>query len=158
MNRIMTEYYPTFQLYQSMRGALIDLLSDEELSFTPGGANPPLGEVCREIGEIEHAYVQSFKNFKQDFSYSNNAPGLAGSVDQLKAWFAELDQQLQTVVEALSDEDIGSRAIDRGGFQPSVQTQLEVYKEALMIFYGKLTVYFRAMNKELPENWKAWIG
>jgi hypothetical protein len=158
MNWIMNEYYPTFQLYQSMRGVLMDLLSDEDLSFTPGGANPPLGEVCQEIGEIEHAYVQSFQNFKQDFSYRNTTPGLAGSVDQLKAWFAELDQQLQGAVEALSDEDIASRTIDRGGFQPSVQNQLEVYKEALMIFYGKLTVYFRAMGKELPDNWKAWIG
>src|SRR5947207_1349124 len=41
MNRIMTEYYPIFQLYQALRDQLIELLADTDLHYTPGGANPP---------------------------------------------------------------------------------------------------------------------
>jgi hypothetical protein len=35
---------------------------------------------------------------------------------------------------------------------------LEIYKEALLIFYGKTSVYLKATGKELPEQWLAWIG
>ena len=47
MNRIMTEYYPTFQLYQALRDQLMTILTDKDLRYTPGGANPPLGTLCR---------------------------------------------------------------------------------------------------------------
>jgi hypothetical protein len=158
MNRIMTEYYPTFRMYQGMRDQLIDLLADEDLGYSPGGSNPPLGQLCREIGEVEHAYIQSFRTFKQDFSYRDTTPGMEGSVAQLKGWFAALDGQLQAAVESLSDEDISSKVIDRGSFELPPQINLDVYKEALLIFYGKATVYARAMGKELPEQWREWIG
>jgi hypothetical protein len=118
-----------------------------------------LGTLCREIGEVEHAYIESFRSFKQDFSYRNSEPGLADSVGRLTAWFAELDAALQATIAGLSDDEIASRLIDRGGgFTLPPQIQLEVYKEALLIFYGKADVYLKAMGKELPEQWRDWIG
>jgi hypothetical protein len=37
--------------------------------------------------------------------------------------------------------------IDRGGdFKLSPQGQLDAYKEALLIFYGKVDVYLKALN------------
>jgi hypothetical protein len=159
MNRIMSEYFATFQMYQALRDQLMALLSDDDLRFRPGGANPPLGTLCREIGEVEHAYIESFRSFKQDFSYRNSEPGLADSVGRLTAWFAELDAALQATIAGLSDDEIASRLIDRGGgFTLPPQIQLEVYKEALLIFYGKADVYLKAMGKELPEQWRDWIG
>jgi hypothetical protein len=122
MNSIMNEYYPTFQMYQALRDQLLTLLTDEDLHYSLGGANPTLGTLCRQIGEVEVAYIQSFKTFKQDFSYRNTEPGLEDSVTALAAWFAELDRELKTVIEGLAEEDIKGRT--------------EVYKEALLIFYG----------------------
>jgi hypothetical protein len=155
----MTEYYPTFQLYQAMRDQLMAILGDADLGYSPGGANPRLGDLCRTIGEVEAAYIQSFKTFELRFSHPNTTPGLADSVSRLQAWFAQLDGELQATVEALSDDDIASRPVDRGGdFKLPPMLQLDVYKEALLIFYGKVSVYLRVMGKTLPEQWQDWLG
>jgi hypothetical protein len=68
MNSILADYYPTFRLYQALRSQLMELLNDDDLRFTPGGDNPPLGALCVEIGEVEHAYIQSFQNGRMDLS------------------------------------------------------------------------------------------
>lgn len=50
MNSIMQNDYPVFRLYQALRTQLMGLLSDDDLAFSPGGDNPTLGELCREMG------------------------------------------------------------------------------------------------------------
>src|SRR5207244_4890239 len=114
MNPIVTDYYPTFQMYQALRDQLMELLTDEDLGYRVDGANPTLGALCREIGEKEYSYIQSFKTFTQDFSYRNTAPGLESSVGALSSWYAELDRELKTTIEGLSEDDIAQRTIDRG--------------------------------------------
>jgi hypothetical protein len=58
-----------FEQYQSLRDKLMGILNDSDLSFQPSDANPSLGALCREIGEIQIAYIQSFQTLKTDFSY-----------------------------------------------------------------------------------------
>jgi uncharacterized damage-inducible protein DinB len=158
MNSIMQDYYPLFTAYQAMRKQLMELVSDEDLEYRPSEANPTLGALCVEIGETERSYIESFKRFEQDFQYRNEDPGLLNSVGQLSAWYQTLDRELVEVVGSLSDEDIQSRAIDRGGgFTVLPQAQLDIFKEALIIFYGKASVYLKAMGKTLPEQWQEWI-
>ncbi|MEO7911559.1 MAG: DinB family protein [Roseiflexaceae bacterium] len=154
MNSIMTGYFlPNLQEYQAMRAQLIDALTDGDLGYTPGGANPTLGVLCREIGEVERAYIDSFKTLTLDFSYRNSTPGLEKSVAQLAAWYAELDAELQATVEGLSEGDIAGRVVDRGGGHvlPPL-TQLQIYQEALLLFYGKAVVYLKGMGKPLPSR------
>ena len=154
----------TFVLeYLALRDQLMDILDDEDLGRRLGGKTMSLGELCREIGEIEHAYVESFTSFRTDFSYRNGDPGLENSVAALKAWFADLDRRLMAGLEALSEEDIAGRRIVRGDFEESIfsprpKQQLDIYREALLIFYGKVSVYLRAMERPLPGQWLAWIG
>ncbi len=60
---------------------------------------------------------------------------------------------------ALSDEDIAARPIDRGSnFRVPTGVQLEIYKEALIIFYGKTTVYLKLLGKTPSKQWHEWIG
>ncbi len=159
MNRLMTDYYPLFELYQALRSQLMAMLSDEDLSFQLGGENLPLGLLCREIGEIEVSYIRSFESFSQDFTYRNEEAGLEGSVARLTTWYEQLDSKLETVMTGFTDEELENSHIDRGGnFIISPRIQLEIYKEALLIFYGKVSVYLKAMGKTLPEQWLAWIG
>ncbi len=158
MNSIMEGYYPIFEMYQALRSQMMAILSSEELSFRPADENPTLGSLCREIGEVEYAYIQSFETFSLDFSYRNEDPVLEESVEALIAWYAELDETLKQTVASLSEDDIKNRVVDRGGgFTLPPQIQLDVYKEALLIFYGKASVYLRAMGKTLPEQWQHWI-
>jgi hypothetical protein len=105
-----------FREYQGLRDQLMGILGDEDLRLRLGGETASLGALCREIGEIEQAYVESFRTFRQDFAYRNPDPALEHSVVALKAWFAELDRDLMSAVEALSEDDIASRRIIRGDF------------------------------------------
>lgn len=159
MNSIMKDYYPVFKMYQDLRNQLMDILNDEDLRFQPFDESPTLGYLCKEIGEVEYSYIQSFKTFKLDFSYTNEEIGLEENVEKLSKWYAALDEALKKTVQNLSEDDIQNRRIDRGGnFLLSPHIQLDVYKEALLIFYGKISVYLRGLHKSIPQQWLDWIG
>jgi hypothetical protein len=67
-----------------------------------------------------------------------------------------------TALEALSTDDMGRRIerldFEEGYFSPLPTEQFDVYREALLIFYGKVSVYLRALSKPFPERWRSWIG
>jgi len=158
MNSIMTDYYPTFELYQNMRNELMAAIKDSDLAYTPGGSNPSLGALCLEMGEVEYAYLTSFKTFTFDLSYRNPTPGLQNSVAQLSAWYAELDADLKTTIAALSQETINTQRIQRtANHQPPLFIQLSIYQEALLIFYGRALVYLMAAGIKIPEQMEAWL-
>jgi uncharacterized damage-inducible protein DinB len=158
MNRFMQEKWSWIEASHVMRTELLDTLSDADLAFNPGGQNLTLGALCRQMGEIEHSYIQSLKTFKQDWSYRNPDAGLETSTAKLRAWYQTLDAQMKAVVSAFSDEDL-KKLVDRsGGFSMPVEMQLDVYLQALLIFFGKATIYLKAMNKPLPEAVREYIG
>ena len=39
-----------------------------------------------------------------------------------------------------------------------IYMQLDIYLQALLIFFGKVTIYMKAMNKALPPSVKEYIG
>jgi hypothetical protein len=76
-------------------------------------------------------------------------------------WYVALDRELMAAVGAISEEAIQTRRIVRDfdvDFTPSPSTQLDIYREGLLIFYGKVSVYLRAMGKAQPGHWPQWIG
>ncbi len=159
MNSLMTGYFANLEYYLPLRNQLLDILSDADLHYRPADVIPTLGQLCREIGDVEYSYIQSFKTFTQDFDYQNDETGIETSVEKLTIWFAQLDKELKAVVEKLTEDDIENRKIERDAeFKVSLQVQLEIYKEALLIFYGKVSVYLKIMQKPLPQQWKDWIG
>jgi len=159
MNKLVTEYFPLFKLYQAIRAQLMEALTDADLTYELGGETLPLGMLCKEIGEVQHAYIESFKTFSLHFNYVHPNPEIARSVAQLKSWYAELDAELDRVIESFSDDDLAHKIIDRGGgFTIPIQFQLEIYKEALLIFYGKASIYLRAMRKPRPHQMVEWIA
>ena len=157
MNAQIQQFWELNRMYTPLRDQLMEVLSDEDLSFSPGGGNPTLGELCRELGETENAYVQSFKTYKADFSYRSNDDSYLNSVSRLQAWYAQLDEALDAVLETVSDEDVATKQIERDGFSIPIHISLDVFREALLIFYGKVSVYAKAMDKPLTQQWKDWI-
>ncbi len=161
MNSLVRVHMPAtfFSEYQVLRDELLEILTDDDLGIRVGGTSASLGALCREIGEIEHSYVESFRTFRQDFRYRNRDPRLETSVGALASWYVELDRELTAAVAALSEDDIANRRIVRGSdFSPLPNIQLDIYREALLIFYGKVSVYVRAMGRALPRHWQRWIG
>ena len=157
MNRYMQEKWSWIEGTQGLRSQLMDILSDADLAFSPGGQNMTLGALCREVGELEHSYTQSLKTFEQDWSYRNTEAGLESDVSRLKAWYQTLDDEMKATVTALADEDL-TKMIDRGGYSMPVEMQLDVYLQALLIFFGKATIYLKAMNKATPKQIEEYIG
>ena len=157
MNRIMNEKWPWIEAAHGMRSQLFNILSDADLAFSPGGQTMTLGALCRQMGETEHAYIQSLKTLKQEWSYRHPEADVASHVARLKAWFHTLDDEMQAALAAFADED-GNKPIDRGGEAVPVAFQLEVYVQAVLIFLGKAMIYVKAMNKALPQSFQEYIG
>ena len=165
MNSLVRDHLPAtyFAQYQERRTELMALLTDDDLTFRPGPAALTLGELCREIGEIEHSYIQAFRTFWQDLDWHNDDPRMEQSVAAITAWYEDLDRNLMTALEALTEDDIAGRRITRSDsddleFWPLAAQELDIYREALLIFYAKASIYLRILDKGLPGHWPAWIG
>lgn len=158
MNADIKHFWDLNRMYTQLRDELVASLNDDDLSYTPGGENPTLGALCRELGEIQHANVQSFKSFSIDFSYRINDDSYLKNVDKLKAWYAELDKQLEAVLETITDEDVATKKMDRGGYEVPLHISLDILREALLIFYGKVSVYLKAMGKARTKMWRDWVA
>lgn len=157
MKRILNEKWPWIEAAHGMRSQLFDMLSDADLAFSPGGQNVTFGALCREMGETEHSYIQSLKTLKQEWSYRYPEAEVVNHVAQLQAWFHTLDDEMQAAIAAFRNED-GEKTIDRSGGAVTVEFQLDVYLQAVLIFLGKATIYLRAMNKPLPPFFQEYIG
>ena len=143
-------------LTTKLRTEMMDLLTDSDLAFRIPN-NPTLGALCREMGDVERSYIDSFKTLKQVWDVRNTEPGLDGSVEKLKTWYKALDAELDTVLRAIPDADLQTKTVDRG-FPMPLGGQFHTYREALLIFCGKCSVYLRAMGKPLGEQFQGWIG
>ncbi len=157
MNRYFQEKWPWIEGSHGMREGLLASLSDDDLEFTPGGDNMTLGALCREMGEVEYSYIQSVKTFKQTWEYPDPQFGLERSVAQLHAWFKTLDAEFKSAVEALSDEDFKKTVARPGGYAMPLDLQLDVYLQALLIFFGKASIFLKAMNMPLTPSFKDYI-
>lgn len=107
MDSALAEMWSWVDGSHGLRTHILETLTDGDLAFSPGGQNMTRGALCREMGEIEHSYIQSFKTFTQDFSYHAPDPTVAQGVAQLRAWYSTLDEELKATLEALSDADLG---------------------------------------------------
>jgi hypothetical protein len=157
MNTIVNHEFEILHQTEAMRGQMMELLTDSDLTYRLPGDNVTLGELCWEIGAVQRSYIDSFKTFKQDFTYEPPAPGMMTSIAKLNAWYQSLDREMDAVMMALSEDDVQSRFIERG-FPVKPGMQLHIYREALLIFYGKASLYLRALGKPLPEQMREWIG
>lgn len=153
----MQEQREVLHATQELRRQFLEVLTDADLGFRPAAGCLSLGELCREIGEVQQAYIESFRTFRLDLRYRHQAQ-VSRSVEHLAAWYARLDAELQSVLESLEEADL-ARSVDRGdGFTPPVEVQFHIYREALLIFYAKAHVYLQALGKRVTGPWQWWIG
>lgn len=158
MNTLIEEEFPLHET-QSLRYDLMAALTDADLAYKLPGNNPTLGELYLEMGDLEHSYIQSFKTLKQDWWYRSTTPGLTTSVADLTAWYRTLDTEFETVLGEFSDDDLHSKEINRGNdIKVPAQTQFEIYREALMMFYAKASVYLKGLQKPVSDQWQSWVG
>src|SRR6266536_4990121 len=114
MKRSLQERWPWFQEVRGMRLQLLDILSNADLAFSPGGQNMTLGALVRRMGDLEYSYIQSLKTGVRDLSYHNTEAGLESDITRLKAWFQALDDEMLDTISAFSKEELTKR-VDLGG-------------------------------------------
>jgi hypothetical protein len=152
----MEKYGELLQDTQDFRPLLLSLLEDSDLEFALPG-NMTLGELCREMGETEVGYVKSFSAFNHEWGYKHPDPAVTTSLAALQAWYQALDADLGAALNALTEDDIANKRV-RGGGWASMEKELQLYREALLMFYAKAGVYLRALGKPLPAIWIDWMG
>jgi len=156
MNSLLEEELPGTH---NLRDQLLDMITDQDLAYKLPGANPTLGELCEEMGYTQQVYIQSFKTFKQEWSYRDSQPEAPIGVASLTAWYEQLDAALVEALRGLSEDDVHSKQIDRGhGFTPSLYVQFLIYHEAVLIFCAKASAYLKALEKPYPDEWRVGIG
>lgn len=157
MNKWMSEHGDVLRAAIALRDKLLMEASNAELAYKLPGMNPTLGELFRELGEVQQSYIDGLKTFKQDFTYRHPEPDIAHDGARLKAWFSTLDAEIDAAAKALSDEDLG-KVIVRPHWEAPAAIMLHTYRECFLIFAAKATVYFRALNKPLPDQVLWWMG
>ena len=111
------------------------------------------------MGDTTHAYVTSYDTLKMDFSLKAPDRDQPSDGRALAAWIRGKETDLKRALSPLNDEDLNTPVIDRGrDWVVPRMMQFHIYREALLIFFGKLDVYLRAAGKERPEIWRQWVG
>ena len=145
--------------HHSMRDHVLTLVSDADLAFKLPGRNPTLGEVLVELGEIQGVYTHSFETFRLDWTHRQLPPPEPMTVAGLRAWFEAQDEAMKAALDRFTDEELHVDRIDRGhGFVASPHVQHMIYREAVYIAYGKLSVYLQALDIDAGPEWAAWVG
>jgi hypothetical protein len=156
MNSLLEEELPGTQ---DLRDHLLEMIADQDLAYKLPGANPTLGELCKEMGHIQQVYIQSFKTFTLDWGYRDSQMEATNSVASFGIWFKRLDAELVEALSGFSEDDVHNKQIDRGhGFIASPYVQFQIYREALLVFYAKASVYLKALEKPYPDQWQVAIG
>jgi len=139
-----------------MRAKVLASLTDADLSFAITG-NPTLSETLADFLSVEGSYAASFTTLKQDWTGYKPAAPLA-TVAAYTAAFEAGFSKLKTALSGYTMEQGKTVTVNRGGWEPTLMQQFDTYAQAVLIIFGKLTVYLKAMGKPLPERWTEWVG
>ena len=145
--------------HHSMRDHLLTMVSDADLAYKLPGWNPTLGGVLVEMGDVQGVYTHSFETLTLDWAHRQLPPPAPITITSLRTWFAAQDDAMESALSRFTDEELQVDRIDRGGgFMASPFVQHQIYREAVYIFYGKLSVYLKALGRDAGKEWAEWVG
>ncbi|HEX2765731.1 MAG TPA: hypothetical protein VHR55_03710 [Candidatus Limnocylindria bacterium] len=145
--------------HHSMRDHLLTLVTDADLGYRLPGWNPTLGGVLVELGNLQGVYTHSFETSVLDWSHRRLPAPDPMTVAGFRTWFAAQDEAMKAALDRFSPDELHVDRIDRGnGFVTSAFVQHQIYREAVYIAYGKLSVYLKALERDAGDEWVAWIG
>ena len=145
--------------HHRLRDQLLTVVSDADLEYKLPGQNPTLGELLVELGEIQGIYTHSFESLTFDRSHRQLPPPTRITIASLQVSFEAQDAAMENALNRFTDEELHVDRIDRGhAFIASPFVQHEIYREAVYIFYGKLSVYLKALERDAGEEWATGVG
>ncbi len=138
----------------NLRKSVLDIITDGELEVRLGGQSQSLREILLELAAWQGSYAKSFKTFKLSFVPQ---PEHLSNVAEFKTHFEALDTELTENLKALTDADL-EKTVDRGTWSIPVTGQFHVFRENILIFAAKASVYLRIWNKPFDQQFKDWIA
>jgi hypothetical protein len=155
VNKLIAQKDSLIDSTHNLRTEALNAITDAELNTKLGGQSLSLRELILEQGTIQMAYIECFRSFELRFDHA--APEGVQSLEEIKIWFAELDSNLIAALGALSDDEL-KRGVPRGNYTLPAEIVFYTYRESVMIFAAKASVYLRALNHALPGQIKSWVG
>ncbi|WP_275003307.1 hypothetical protein [Promicromonospora iranensis] len=135
------------------------MVSDDDLTYKLPGANATLGQLLIDLGDIQGVYTHSFETLELDWAHRQLPPPSPVTVANLRVWFDMQDAAMKAALDAFTVDELQVDRINRGeGFIASPFVQHKIYREAVYIFYGRLSVYLRALERDAGPSWMAWVG
>ena len=99
------------------------------------------------------------RDFTLDWAHREISPPAPITIASLQLWFAAQDDALDSALSRFTEDELHIDRIDRGhGFIASPFVQHQIYREAVYIFYGKLSVYLKALERDAGQQWAMWVG
>lgn len=158
MNSYVQNEYDGVEETQALIWGLLDDVPESAFDYSPGGTNPTIRGLLRELAQTEIAYTRSFRDWVMSFDEEGESPVDLRSAASIRAGFTTLHEALKEAVASVSDADFPTRWIDRGGFQVTPMMQIQIYREAILIIVARISVYLRVLGLPLPAQWVSWIG
>jgi hypothetical protein len=145
--------------HHAMRDHLLTVVSDADPAYQLPGQIPSLGDLLVQMGDIEGIYTHSFATFTLDWAHRQLPPPAPITIASLRTWFEAQDDAMNSALSRFTEGELRIDRIDRGqGFVVSPFVQHEIYREAVFILYGKLSVYLKALERDAGEQWAMWVG
>jgi hypothetical protein len=158
MNSLIEQQYGILEMTLALRHEVLGLVSDADLAYALPG-NMTLGALCRQQGEIDRSYIEAFRTFKQEWTYRYEDDRVEQQVAALRAWYGELEAEFKAVVGNLTEAQVHTQMIDRGtGMDFPVGITFHIYRESLLIFLAKASLYLHALDKPVSARMTMWIG
>ncbi|MFB9993302.1 DinB family protein [Deinococcus oregonensis] len=158
MNRLTAQRTHLIDLTHTLRDTVFDQITDADLEFSPGGTALTFRRLLLEQAEIQAAYAESFRTLKLKFDVV--APPEVQTTAQIQAWFGQLDAELLEALDALTNEDLSRLHDPRGQMSPhyTVEISFHTYRESVLIFAARASVYLRALGRDVPKLMKSFVG
>ena len=135
MNSEIQRFWEISRMYTPLRDSLMALLNDEQLRITPGARQPHTWRPLPPNRWNRISLYPIIRNLQVRFQLSQQRLQHPQRRRQsLKAWYQQLDKQLEAALQSISDEDVATKQVNRGGFKVPLPINLDLFREALLIF------------------------
>ncbi len=158
MNTRIQKQIEDWKFIQSLPLDVLNILTDDQLSFTVGKNMGALGEQFRHMARVRFQYVEGIENKRITDVIEKIDPAIAKSKEQLVELWDKANQKLLTVLNKINQDD-GSLKIDWkhwGMDSMNLEDHLNVLMDHETLHSGQIIVYIRTMDLKFPKSWEAW--
>ena len=144
--------FDNFSYHRRRTRDLLQLLSDADLSFSPGPDQSPFWKHFRHIGRVQENYTDALASKK--IAFSPRTAHYSGGLkkDSLLTYLQELDKRMLALLKS-ADSNL---VIDWYGESVTLEQHLIRLAEHEVLHHGQFILYMTSLKRDFPESWAVW--